>query len=103
MPEDICLERRYILRAYGAEIVLTPAGDGMSGAVTRAQRVLEDTPGAFMPSQFENEANPKSHELGTALEILEQTGGMVAAFVSGVGTGGTITGVGRVLRKKLGA
>ncbi|HEY2404878.1 MAG TPA: cysteine synthase A [Polyangiaceae bacterium] len=101
MPEDMSLERRYILRAYGAEIVLTPASDGMSGAVSRAQRVLAETPGAFMPSQFENEANPKSHELGTALEILEQTGGTLAAFVSGVGTGGTITGVGRTLRKKL--
>jgi len=103
MPEDMSLERRYILRAYGAEIVLTPAGDGMSGAVSRAQRVLEETPGAFMPSQFDNPANPASHEQGTALEILEQTGNSVAAFVAGVGTGGTVTGVGRALKKRLGA
>ena len=102
MPEDMSLERRYILRAYGAEIVLTPAGDGMSGAVSKAQRLLEDTPGAFMPSQFDNLANPASHEHGTALEILEQTGNAVAAFVSGVGTGGTVTGVGRTLKNRLG-
>jgi cysteine synthase len=98
MPEDMSLERRYILRAYGAEIVLTPAGDGMSGAVSKALRVLEDTPGAFMPSQFDNPANPASHEHGTALEILEQTGHSLAAFVAGVGTGGTVTGVGRALK-----
>ncbi|HEX5101717.1 MAG TPA: cysteine synthase A [Polyangiaceae bacterium] len=102
MPEDMSLERRYILRAYGADIILTPAADGMTGAVSRARQVLDETPGSFMPSQFQNPANPLSHERGTALEILEQTGGEVAAFVSGVGTGGTITGVGRVLREKLG-
>ena len=102
MPEDMSLERRYILRAYGAEIVLTPAGDGMSGAVSKALRLLEDTPGAFMPSQFDNPANPASHESGTALEILEQTGNAVSAFVAGVGTGGTITGVGRTLKNRLG-
>src|SRR3954464_6912063 len=84
MPEDMSLERRYILRAYGAEIMLTPAGDGMSGAVSKALKVLKDTPGAFMPSQFDNPANPLSHENGTAVEILEQTGNAVAAFVSGV-------------------
>jgi cysteine synthase A len=102
MPEDMSLERRYILRAYGADIVLTPATDGMTGAVSRAKQVLEETPGAFMPSQFANPANPLAHERTTALEILEQTGGEISAFVSGVGTGGTITGVGRVLRNKLG-
>jgi cysteine synthase len=103
MPEDMSLERRYILRAYGADIILTPAGDGMTGAVTRARALLDETPSAFMPSQFKNPANPDSHEQGTALEILEQTGGDVAAFVAGVGTGGTLTGVGRALRAKLGA
>src|SRR3954462_4249052 len=103
MPEDMSLERRYILRAYGAEIILTPAGDGMSGAVSKALRVLSDTPGAFMPSQFDNSANPASHEHGTALEILDQTGNSLAAFVSGVGTGGTVTGVGRALKNKLGS
>ncbi len=102
MPEDMSLERRYILRAYGADIVLTSATDGMTGAVSRARQVLEETPGAFMPSQFANPANPLAHERTTAHEILEQTGGELAAFVSGVGTGGTITGVGRVLREKLG-
>lgn len=102
MPEDMSLERRYILRAYGAEIVLTPATEGMAGAVSRARRVLSDTPSSFMPSQFTNAANPESHEHGTALEILEQVGGDLAAFVAGVGTGGTITGVSRTLRKKLG-
>nr|UXE44712.1 cysteine synthase [uncultured bacterium] len=102
MPEDMSLERRYILRAYGADIVLTPAADGMTGAVSRARQVMDETPGAFMPSQFTNAANPLAHERGTALEILDQTGGDIQAFVSGVGTGGTITGVGRVLREKLG-
>ena len=102
MPEDMSLERRYILRAYGADIVLTPAADGMSGAVGKAQALLAEVPNAFMPSQFENAANPESHESGTAREVLEQTGGKLAAFVAGVGTGGTITGVGRTLRKELG-
>jgi cysteine synthase A len=102
MPEDMSLERRYILRAYGADIVLTPAAEGMSGAVSRARQILKDTQGAFMPSQFANPNNPVAHEQGTALEIIEQTSGSIAAFVSGVGTGGTITGVGRVLRGKFG-
>lgn len=100
MPEDMSLERRYILRAYGAEIVLTPALDGMAGAVARARALLADTDGAFMPSQFANPANPASHEQGTALEILEQAGDELAAFVAGVGTGGTVTGVGRALRAR---
>jgi cysteine synthase len=103
MPEDMSLERRYILRAYGADIVLTSAAEGMTGAVTRARQLLSETPSAFMPSQFSNPANPKAHEEGTAVEILEQTGGELRAFVAGVGTGGSVTGVGRVLRAKLGA
>ncbi len=102
MPEDMSLERRYILRAYGADIVLTPATDGMAGAVNRAMKVLDDTPNSFMPSQFSNPANPLAHENGTAVEILEQTEGQVAAFVAGVGTAGTVSGVGRALRAKLG-
>ena len=102
MPEDMSLERRYVLRAYGAEIVLTPAGDGMAGAVDRARELAESTPNAFMPRQFENAENPESHERTTALEILEQTDGKLDAFVAGVGTGGTLTGVGRVLREELG-
>ena len=100
MPEDMSLERRYILRAYGAEIVLTPASEGMGGAVAKAEQLLEETAKAFMPRQFDNPANPESHERGTALEILEQTAGALVAFVAGVGTGGTITGVGRVLRRR---
>ena len=101
MPEDMSLERRYILRAYGAEIVLTPARDGMSGAVGHAHQLIAETPGAFMPSQFDNPANPESHQLGTAVEILEQIDNAVAAFVAGVGTGGTVTGVGRALKQRL--
>jgi cysteine synthase A len=102
MPEDMSLERRYILRAYGAEIVLTPAAEGMSGALAKAQALMKETEGAFMPSQFSNPANPESHEIGTARELLEQTGGDIAAFVAGVGTGGTISGVAKVLKKELG-
>jgi cysteine synthase A len=102
MPEDMSLERRYILRAYGAEIVLTPATEGMSGAVHKANELLEETADAFMPRQFENAANPLSHEQGTALELLDQTEGRISAFVAGVGTGGTLSGVGRILKKQLG-
>ena len=103
MPEDMSLERRYILRAYGAEIVLTPALDGMSGAVQKAMALLDETPGAFMPSQFDNPDNPASHATTTALEILEQTERGLSAFVAGVGTGGTVSGVGRVLKAELAA
>ncbi|HKQ68590.1 MAG TPA: cysteine synthase A, partial [Polyangiaceae bacterium] len=102
MPEDMSLERRYVLRAYGAEITLTPAAEGMAGAVARAIELAKSTPNSFMPRQFENSENPKSHERTTALEILEQTDGKIDAFVAGVGTGGTVTGVGRALREALG-
>jgi cysteine synthase A len=102
MPEDMSVERRHILRAYGAEIVLTRADDGMAGAVARAAEIHAGTSGAWMSRQFENPANPEAHAHGTALEILEQTGGQIAAFVAGVGTGGTITGCGQVLRERLG-
>jgi cysteine synthase len=100
MPEDMSLERRYVLRAYGAEIILTQADLGMAGAVAKAEAIARSTPGAFMPRQFENAANPQSHELTTAREILDAVGPDLAAFVAGVGTGGTITGVGRVLRRE---
>ena len=103
MPEDMSQERRHIMLAYGAEIALTPAADGMLGAVRHAERLLRETPGAFMPRQFENPANPACHYRDTASEILAQLGGNVTAFVAGVGTGGTLTGVGRCLRERLGA
>jgi cysteine synthase A len=102
MPEDMSLERRHIMHAYGAETALTPAADGMLGAVRHAEKLLQDTPGAFMPRQFDNPANPASHQRGTANEIVEQLGGRVDAFVAGVGTGGTLTGVARGLRERLG-
>ena len=102
MPEDMSLERRHIMRAYGAEIALTPATEGMIAAVRHAEKLVEETPGAFMPSQFENPANPESHYLGTANELIEQLSGRIDAFVAGVGTGGTITGVARCLRERLG-
>jgi cysteine synthase A len=97
MPDDMSVERRKILRAYGAEIVITPAEDGMAGAVAEAEAIAARTPDAFMPRQFENAANPEAHERSTAREILEAVPD-VAVFVAGVGTGGTLTGVGRALR-----
>lgn len=103
MPEDMSFERRQILHAFGAEVVLTPAQDGMRGAVTKADQIVAATDGAIMLSQFANLANPKSHEETTALEILEQTNENISVFVAGVGTGGTLTGVGRVLKAKFGA
>ena len=103
MPEDMSPWRRTMLRAYGAEVVLTPAAEGMSGAVARAREIVKSTPGAWMSRQFENASNPEAHATTTGLEILEQTGGEVAAFVAGVGTGGTVTGCGRALRERLGA
>jgi cysteine synthase A len=101
MPEDMSVSRRQILRAFGAEVVLTPAQEGMAGAVERAERLLAETPNSVMPRQFGNPANPLSHEKTTAEEILSATGGKIDAFVAGVGTGGTITGVARVLKKRV--
>lgn len=100
MPEDMSMSRRQILKSYGAEVVLTPAMEGMAGAVERAERILEETDGAFMPSQFENAANPSAHSETTAEEIWRATDGQVDAFVAGVGTGGTLSGVGRVLKAR---
>lgn len=102
MPEDMSMERRYLLRSYGAEIELTDAEAGMTGAVERARAIAAQTPGAFLPSQFSNPANPESHSRSTALEILEQVPEELACFVAGVGTSGTLTGVGRVLKAQLG-
>lgn len=100
MPESMSLERRQLLEAYGAEIVLTPAEAQMDGAIARAREIAERTPGAFMPSQFDNPANPSIHARTTAYEILSAMEGLsIDAFVAGVGTGGTLSGVGPALRK----
>jgi len=100
MPDTMSKERRVLLRALGADIVLTPGSEGMKGAVTRAEKLLEETEGAFMPQQFENPANPKVHRETTAVEIWNDTDGAVDIFVAGVGTGGTVTGVGQALKQK---
>jgi len=100
MPESMSIERRKLLKAYGAEFVLTPAEKGMRGAVEKAEE-LAKTHGYFMPMQFDNPANPAIHERTTAHEILEQTDGRLDAFVAGIGTGGTFTGVARVIKAKM--
>lgn len=100
MPEDMSVERRALLQRYGAELVLTPAVEGMTGAVYAAEELVRKNPGYFMPQQFLNPANPEIHRHTTAKEILEATDGHLDAFVAGVGTGGTITGVGEVLRRE---
>ena len=100
MPETMSVERRRLAAAYGAEIVLTPGADGMKGAIDRANALREATPGAVILQQFENPANPASHVATTGPEIWADTDGAVDAFVGGVGTGGTLTGVGRFLKLK---
>ena len=100
MPEDMSVERRRLLTRYGAQLVLTPAIEGMSGAVFAAQERVEKNKAFFMPQQFNNPANPEVHRRTTAREILAATEGRIDAFVAGVGTGGTITGVGEVLKKE---
>jgi len=99
MPETMSVERRKLAAAYGAELVLTPGADGMKGAIAKAGAVAAATPGSFMPRQFANPANPEAHYRGTGREILRDAGGRVDAFVAGVGTGGTVTGVGKALRE----
>jgi cysteine synthase A len=98
MPETMSVERRKLLKHLGAEVVLTPGAEGMKGAIRKAQEIVEQTPGAYMPNQFANPANPEIHRQTTAREIWQDTGGSVDIFVAGVGTGGTITGVGEVLK-----
>lgn len=99
MPESMSAERRALLAALGAELVLTPASEGMSGAIRRADELAAETEGSFIPGQFVNPANPDVHERTTGPEIIADTDGKVDIFVSAVGTGGTITGVGRALKK----
>jgi cysteine synthase A len=101
MPDSMSLERRELLRSYGAEVVLTPAERQMDGAVARAREMASELDGAFMPSQFDNATNPQIHAQTTAMEILQAMEGVpIAAFVAGVGTGGTVSGVGRVLKSR---
>lgn len=100
MPETMSLERRTLLRMLGAELVLTPGTEGMPGAIRRAEQMVKDTPNSFMPQQFNNPANPEIHRRTTAEEIWSDTEGRVDALVAGVGTGGTITGVGEVIKSR---
>ena len=101
MPETMTLERRSLLKAYGAQLVLTPGADGMKGAIAKAKEIHASNPGKyFMPGQFENPANPEIHRRTTAEEIWRDTDGNVDVFIAGVGTGGTVTGVGQVLKER---
>ncbi len=102
MPDTMSVERRKLLIHMGAELILTPGAEGMTGAITRAQELLAEIPGAWMPNQFTNPANPAMHRKTTGPEIRQQTGGRVDFFVSGVGTGGTLTGAGGYLKEKTG-
>lgn len=99
MPDTMSIERRTLLKAYGAELVLTPGSEGMRGAIEKALELAQEIPHSFIPQQFENPSNPEIHRLTTAEEIWADTGGKVDIFVAGVGTGGTVTGVGEVLKK----
>lgn len=101
MPEHASKERIRLLRAFGAEVILTPEAEGMSGAVRRAEELARELPRVFLPMQFKNPANPAAHRRSTALEILEQTGGRLDAFVASAGTGGTITGTGQSLKEQI--
>jgi cysteine synthase A len=100
MPETMSVERRILLKAYGAELILTPGPDGMAGAIAKAEELAKSDPKYFMPQQFANPANPEIHRRTTAVEIWDDTDGNVDIVIAGVGTGGTITGVGQVLKER---
>lgn len=101
MPETMSIERRKLLQGYGAELVLTPGSEGMKGAICRAEGILQGLEDGFMPQQFKNPHNPEAHRQTTAVELLQDTNGQIDALVAGVGTGGTITGVGEVLKQHI--
>ena len=101
MPESLSIERRNLLKALGAEVILTAADGGMKAAIEKAEEIVRENPGSFMPQQFLNPANPETHRRTTAKEILHDTEGQIDYFVSGIGTGGTITGTGEVLKKEI--
>lgn len=100
MPDTMSVERRRLIQAYGAQVVLTPGSEGMRGAIEKAREIVESTPGAFLPGQFENPANPAAHRETTGPEIWRDTSGKVDIFVAGAGTGGTVTGTGQYLKSK---
>jgi cysteine synthase len=100
MPDTMSIERRSLLKAFGAEIVLTPGSEGMRGAINKAEELVKNTQNSFMPQQFKNPANPEIHRMTTAEEVWNDTDGRIDIFIGGVGTGGTITGVGEIIKKR---